>query len=147
MIFSWKFFFFCKPDSLSFFLLRESGHPHSLAVPGVASYYHTAHHNTNIFKEIINKINVKMALCQYFLGNKMAPSSHVTAANQSKSRPELARLSLYTALASTGQEQYGSLRVSWAGCFLGTYKIVTPAELVSKSEIPSRIFDKAYNLV
>ena len=39
-----------------------------------------------------------MALCQYFLGNNMASSSHVTAANQSKSGPELTRLSLYTAL-------------------------------------------------
>ena len=39
-----------------------------------------------------------MALCQHFLGNNMAPNSHVTAVNQSKLGPELARLSLYTAL-------------------------------------------------
>ena len=61
-----------------------------------------------------------MALCQYFLGNNMASSSHVTAANQSKSGPELAKLSLYTALvecstlskrASKFLENVGSVRI------------------------------------
>ena len=87
------------PRCLSFFLYWESELPYTLAAPGVAPYHHTVAPQHENFEEIFIKINVKMALCQHFLGNNMAPNSHVTAVNQSKLGPELARLSLYTALS------------------------------------------------